>query len=86
MRYDGVIQPGCLAYQSSNRSPKRERRKNQFSSSTCSTGLAGDAVEPRIGVELDVARVVAGLQQLGDATLVAIFRGADEVVVTDVEA
>ncbi len=48
--------------------------------------LAGHAVLAGEGVELDVAGVVAALQQLGDGGLVARFGGADEVVVADVES
>ena len=47
--------------------------------------LAGHAVETLEHVELDVARVVAALEQFGDGRLVARFGGADEVVVGDVE-
>ena len=43
--------------------------------------LARDAVLALVDVELDVAGVVAALQQLGDADLVALLGGADEVVV-----
>jgi hypothetical protein len=47
--------------------------------------LAGHAVLAGERVELDVAGVVAALQQFGDGGLVARFGGADEVVVGDVE-
>ena len=47
--------------------------------------LAGDAVLALVEVELDVAGVVAPLQQLGDADLVALLRRADEIVVGDVQ-
>ncbi len=48
--------------------------------------LAGDAVLAGERVELDVAGVVAALQEFGDGGLVAGFGGADEVVVGDVQA
>ena len=48
--------------------------------------LAAHAVLAAVVVELDVAGVVAALQQLGDRGVVARFGGADEVVVGDVEA
>ena len=47
--------------------------------------LAGHAVLALVHVELDVAGVVAPLQQLADAHLVALLGGADEVVVGDVQ-
>ena len=47
--------------------------------------LAGDAVLALVDVELDVAGVVAALQQFGDADPVALLGGADEVVVGDVQ-
>ena len=47
--------------------------------------LARDAVQALVGAELDVAGVVAGLQQRLDAAVVARLGRADEVVVGDVE-
>ena len=47
--------------------------------------LAGDAVLARVHVELDVAGVVAALQELCDGGLVARLGRADEVVVGDVQ-
>ena len=47
--------------------------------------LARHAVLARVHVELDVAGVVAALEQLLDADAVALFGGADEVVVADVQ-
>ena len=47
--------------------------------------LAGDAVLAAVHAELDVAGVVAALQQLDDGGLVARLGGADEVVVGDVQ-
>ena len=47
--------------------------------------LARHAVLALVDVELDVAGVVATLQQLGDGGLVARLGGADEVVVGDVQ-
>ena len=47
--------------------------------------LAAHAVLAAVVVELDVAGVVAALQQLGDRGVVARLGGADEVVVGDVE-
>ena len=47
--------------------------------------LARHAVLPGEGVELDVAGVVAPLQDLFDRLVVARFGGADEVVVRNVE-
>ncbi len=47
--------------------------------------LAGDAVLALVEIELDVAGVVAALQQFGDADLVTLLGGADEVVVGDVQ-
>ena len=47
--------------------------------------LAADAVLAAVHVELDVAGVVAALQQLDHGDLVARLGGADEVVVGDVE-
>ena len=41
--------------------------------------LVRDRVPAPVGVELDVAGVVAGLQQLGDRDVVARLGGADEV-------
>ncbi len=48
--------------------------------------LAGDAVLAGVRVELDVAGVVAALEEFGDGGLVARLGGADEVVVGDVQA
>ena len=48
-------------------------------------GLARDAVEAFVGAEVDVAGVVAGLQQLVHGPVVAGLGRADEVVVGDVE-
>ena len=47
--------------------------------------LARHAVEALVGAELDVAGVVAGLEQPLDGPVVAGLGGADEVVVGDVE-
>ncbi len=48
-------------------------------------GLAGGAVEALVGVLVEVAVVIEGLQELLDAGDVALLGGADEVVVGDVE-
>ena len=48
-------------------------------------GLAGHAVEPLVGAELDVAVVVDLLEHLGDGPVVAGLSGPDEVVVADPE-
>ena len=48
-------------------------------------GLAADAVEALVGVALDVAVVVDGLQELLNGAGVALLGGADEVVVVDVQ-
>ena len=48
-------------------------------------GLARHAVVTAVNINFDVARVVTSLQQLEHATLVAIFGGANEVVVLHVE-
>ena len=47
--------------------------------------LVRHRVPAAVGIELDVARVVAGLQQLGDGRVVAGLGRADEPVVRDVE-
>ena len=47
--------------------------------------LTRDAVEAFVRAELDVARLVAGVQQLLDALVVPSVGRADEVVVRDVE-
>ncbi len=47
--------------------------------------LARDAVEALVRAELDVAVVVAGLQELLDGHVVARLGGADEVVVGDLQ-
>ena len=49
-------------------------------------GLASNAVVPAVHIELDVAGVVARLQQFLHAALVAVFGGANEVVVLHVES
>jgi len=48
-------------------------------------GLAAHAVQALVGLQGDVAVVVAGLQQLLDRVVMARFAGADEIVVGDVE-
>ena len=48
-------------------------------------GLTRHAVETAVGIEFDVAVVVTGLEQALNSDAMAIFGGADEVVVGDVE-
>ena len=48
-------------------------------------GLAGEAVPTRVGALVDVAGIIALLQQESSRVLVALFGGADETVVRDIE-
>ena len=48
--------------------------------------LTADAIEPRVLAEVDVAGVVAGLQQGLDGPVVPVLGRPDEVVVRDIEA
>ena len=48
-------------------------------------GLAGHAVQAAVCIKFNIAVVVAGLKKFLHAHTVALFRGANEVIVTDIQ-
>jgi len=48
-------------------------------------GLTGHAVQAAIFIKFNIAIVVAGLKKFLHAHTVALFRGANEVIVTDIQ-